>query len=93
MDFGRKKKRPGVFRNALRGRAAVIQVLLDIGMSWAEIASHFAEDRWLGGASREHFMSEWSRLKKEGLAFSPSELELVRGSLSGADGSRWQIVK
>lgn len=88
-----RKKRGGIFRRSLRGRAEVVQVLRDIGMSWAEVAAHFSRDSGLGNSSGGHFSSEWSRLKSEGLEVNPVEVELLRRQLLEARGSvvGWQI--
>lgn len=75
------KKRPGIFRASLRGRAVIVQVLRDYGLSWDDIAEHFRSDFALGNATGGHFASEWSRLKKEGLEISAEERAEYRRSL------------
>ena len=49
-------RRKGGFRSALRGRADVVQALLDVGLTWQEVANHFSTDISLGAHSAAHFM-------------------------------------
>ena len=88
------KKRNGIFRQALKGRLSAVRVLRDLGLSWAEIASHFKDDDSLGGASGRHFSSEWSRL--HGMGFEPcaDECRIIKERLleSGC-GSDWMIFR
>lgn len=88
------KKRKGIFRTALKGRLPVVQVLRDLGMSWAEIACHFKEDESLGGASARHFCSEWSRIHGMGLKADSNECLSHKVNLLLSDkGADWMIFR
>lgn len=91
----RKKKRKGIFRGAVRGRAAVIQVLLDFGLSWNEVADHFAQDAALGNASGAHFASEWSRLRGEGYVVNEELCASLKAKLLDRDSvfAGWGVVR
>lgn len=86
-------KRKGGFRTALRGRADVVQALLDVGLTWQEVADHFSTDISLGGHSAAHFMSEWSKLKRAGLTISPEYRDQLRWQLlQRTEGyAGWQV--
>jgi hypothetical protein len=66
VEASTRKKRAGVFRSAVSRRSSFIQAMRDVGLSWSEVARHFASDVALGNASAEHFSSEWSRLGRQG---------------------------
>lgn len=76
MANGDLRKREGKFRPSLLGRMDAIQALKEWGWSWRQIAAHFSEDVGLGGASGEHFRSEWNQLGRRGAM--PDRAEVAR---------------